>query len=150
MIRAGTAADLALLVDLESRCFGSASWGSGLLEAALTADQVLVTTAGDGYAIVRVVADTADLDRIAVLDESRRRGVGSMLLEAALDRAARQGATRVLLEVADDNAAAVRLYDREGFVEIHRRPGYYPSGAAAIVMERVEVADSPPHGTVVA
>ena len=39
--------------------------------------------------------------------------------------AAARGATRVFLEVAEDNLAARALYERTGFVEAGRRPGYY-------------------------
>jgi len=135
MTRAGTSADLDALVDLERRCFGSGAWGSGLVEQALAAGQVLVVDDA-GYVVVRVVGDVADLDRIAVEPDRRGRGLGRALLAAAVTRAATAGAERMLLEVADDNASALALYSSAGFVEIHRRRGYYPGGIDAVVMER--------------
>ena len=45
----------------------------------------------------------------------------------------------MLLEVAADNDAAQALYASAGFVEIARRPGYYPGGRDAVVMRTVRV-----------
>ena len=46
----------------------------------------------------------------------------------------------MFLEVDEDNTAASRLYDRAGFREVGRRPGYYPGAggkaAAALVLRR--------------
>ena len=47
------------------------------------------------------------------------------------------GVDRLLLEVREDNAGAVVFYEKHGFVELDRRPGYYRDGATAIVMQRV-------------
>ena len=87
-----------------------------------------------GYAIVRVVADSADVQRVAVDAAHRGRGTGRRLLDALLAEADRRGCTEVLLEVAADNDAAQALYASAGFVEIARRPGYYPGGRDAVVM----------------
>lgn len=134
MIRAATSDDLTRLVDLESLCFGTAAWGPQLLGAAVRAGEVLMIE-GDGFAIVRVVAEVADLDRIAVHPDRRGRGVARELLVAVLEHARSAGALRIMLEVAADNTAAIALYDGAGFAEIHRRRRYYRDGVDALVMQ---------------
>jgi len=134
MIRAGTSDDLTRLIELESLCFATEAWGSGLLDAALRAGEVLMVDA-DGYAVVRVVAEVADLDRIAVHPERRGEGLGRELLAAVMEHAESEGAVRIMLEVAASNTTAIALYGRAGFAEIHRRRRYYPDGVDAVVME---------------
>ena len=78
-----------------------------------------------GFVLARVAADEAEILTLAVARGSRRRGLGTRLVELALGEAASRGAARMFLEVADDNAAALALYRARGFVEAGRRPGYY-------------------------
>ena len=138
MIRRASIDDITALVAIEIACFGTGAWRASLLEKALEDpnQDVLLTTGGHAYGVVRVSHDTADLDRIAALPQVRRRGVGRRLLGNLIDHAVNRGADRMLLEVAADNAGAVALYQSAGFVEIHRRDRYYPGGVEALVMER--------------
>ena len=53
---------------------------------------------------------------MGVVREHRGRGVGAALLTSALAAAREAGLTRVELTVREDNAAAIRLYERFGFV----------------------------------
>lgn len=138
MIRPATSEDVTALLAIEVQCFGTGAWGASSLERAIEdpSQDVALTVSGDAYAVVRVVDDTADLDRIAALPGVRRCGVGRGLLEHLTDHAVRRGARRMLLEVAEDNAGAIALYGAAGFAEIHRRRRYYPGGIDALVMER--------------
>ena len=52
---------------------------------------------------------------MAVLEGSRGRGGGSLLLEAALDAARERGTHKVELEVFCENARAIGLYASRGF-----------------------------------
>jgi ribosomal-protein-alanine N-acetyltransferase len=47
----------------------------------------------------------------------------------------------VLLEVRESNQAARRLYEREGFIEVGRRAGYYHRPPEAALLFRFSVAD---------
>jgi ribosomal protein S18 acetylase RimI-like enzyme len=58
---------------------------------------------------------------IALRDDFRNRGGGTALLAAARKVARAEGLDRLSLLVFEQNAAALRLYQREGFVEIDRR-----------------------------
>lgn len=59
---------------------------------------------------------------LAVLPGHRGRGIGTRLLAAARERARALGAPELSLLVFAANPGARRLYDREGFKEIDRRP----------------------------
>jgi ribosomal protein S18 acetylase RimI-like enzyme len=52
---------------------------------------------------------------VVVLDDARRSGVASALIEAALAWLKSRGAPRVMLWTADQNQAAQRLFARLGF-----------------------------------
>jgi ribosomal-protein-alanine N-acetyltransferase len=62
------------------------------------------------------------------------------LLNLHLRRLAGLGARAVFLEVEEDNTPARRLYQRSGFREVGRRPGYYrqdrDKAATALVLRR--------------
>ncbi len=144
-MRAATAADLPELLAIEHDCFGATAWsGPTLLQSIGDPLQVVLVTAGvDAFGVVRVVADTADLDRIGTLTQARGHGLGRAVLRSLADHAFGRGAERMLLEVAEDNSGARALYASAGFAEIHRRRGYYAGGVDALVMERGLPIDEP-------
>ncbi|MDJ1137672.1 GNAT family N-acetyltransferase [Streptomyces iconiensis] len=61
---------------------------------------------------------TAELKRVWVAPHARRRGLGSLLVEAAEREAAALGATAIRLDTRDDLVEARRLYERRGYVAI--------------------------------
>ena len=87
-----------------------------------------------GHAVVSVVAEIAELQRISVDAAYRRSGVASALLAAVESLAAEQGAERILLEVREDNVGARSFYVARGYATLDRRPRYYADGATAEVM----------------
>lgn len=93
-----------------------------------------------GFAIIRTVADEAELLTIAVESKWRSKGVGRALLQAVFADLMLSPARRMFLEVDEHNSAAIALYQRLGFVTISSRKGYYtrPDGSAAtaLVMAR--------------
>ena len=92
-----------------------------------------------GYALVRAGGGAADLVSVAVAPSALRRGVATRLLLHLFDALAGEGVEDLCLEVAIDNGPAQALYDRLGFVEVGRRPGYYRRGRElvdAMVMRR--------------
>ncbi len=134
--------DLPALVALERDCFGAGAWSSGILAAELAGVPdtrcVLVAPATgrvQAYAVLLVLADAADLSRVAVSPRARRRGLGRTLLAAACAQAATGGCERMLLEVAADSAGALALYAEAGFQRIDLRRGYYGPGRDAVVMQ---------------
>lgn len=144
-IRVATPDDLEALVDLEEVCEGTAAWSRALIEEGvagrLPSTSWLIATAEApdeppaGYAVLAVVDDVAELQRIGVAPARRRTGIASALLDEVLARGTVLGATRILLEVREDNDPALALYAAAGFTEIARRARYYPDGTTAVVMQ---------------
>jgi ribosomal-protein-alanine N-acetyltransferase len=93
-----------------------------------------------GFILSRMAAGEAEILSVAVAARRRGRGVARRLLDLHLRRLAGLGVQAVFLEVEESNVAARRLYDRAGFHEVGRRPGYYPSAGgpplAALVLRR--------------
>ena len=93
-----------------------------------------------GFALIRTVADEAELLTIAVDPRWRGRHVGRALMDAVFADLMLSPARRMFLEVDEQNHAAIRLYERQGFSTISKRKGYYPrpdgSAATALVMAR--------------
>ena len=93
-----------------------------------------------GFALIRTVADEAELLTIAVEPRWRGKGVGRALMDAVFADLMMSPARRMFLEVDEQNLAAIRLYEKLGFARISSRKGYYPrpdgSAATALVMAR--------------
>lgn len=114
----------ARLAALHASAF-NAPWDAATFETLLGQAGVHLTEVADGFILVRTVVDEAEILTLAVRPADRRRGIGAALVARGAANAAAQGATRLFLEVAEDNAAARALYERSGFAEAGRRPGYY-------------------------
>ncbi len=86
-----------------------------------------------GYAAWRICAHEAELLRVAVAPELRRRGLARNLLRTGLGRLREASARVCFLEVRPDNRGARNLYRALGFREVGERPGYYPDGSRALI-----------------
>ena len=142
-VRPATPADLASITASEADNFGTDAWSSTLVEEGVagrlpTVHYLVAEHDGSvvGHAVVSAVADIAELQRIAVDADHRRRGVATALLEEVVALAVRERAERLLLEVREDNEAALAFYAAAGFTELVRRPRYYRDGATAVVLVR--------------
>ncbi|MGF6275626.1 ribosomal-protein-alanine N-acetyltransferase [Massilia sp. UYP11] len=91
-----------------------------------------------GYYLLMYALDEAHLLDVAVAGKRQRQGLGRRLLYQIAARARGHGMASILLEVRPSNERALEVYRRHGYVQIGRRKGYYPAGAAgredAIVM----------------
>jgi [ribosomal protein S18]-alanine N-acetyltransferase len=72
-----------------------------------------------------LVMDEVHINTLAVEASMRRRGIAKALLEHVLADVIGAGALQATLEVRRSNTAALRLYDRLGFVVAAVRPKYY-------------------------
>ena len=72
-----------------------------------------------------LIIDEAHINTLAVEHSMRRQGLATALLEHVLAELAAEGALRATLEVRRSNTAALRLYERLGFVVAAVRPHYY-------------------------
>lgn len=116
--------DPARLAALHAEAFDR-PWDAQALGELIARPGAVLEADADGFILVQVSADEAEVLTLAVRPAARRRGVARRLTGQAMARAAALGATRLFLEVAEDNAAARALYAALGFAEAGRRPAYY-------------------------
>jgi ribosomal-protein-alanine acetyltransferase len=92
-----------------------------------------------GFLVVTVAANEAEILNMAVDPAQRRQGTGSALLLAAEDHARRQDAKHMYLEVRESNAAARTFYEKHGFRKTGTRPRYYfqPTENAVLMAKKV-------------
>ena len=130
-IREMTFDDIEAVCAIEAENFSPAEiWSdTGFLSHLLRSDALyLAAQDGEdvvGYAGLLMVPDEADITKISVSPASKKQGVGYALLRELLLRAKEQGIAKVFLEVRESNAAALRLYEKAGFVRTGVRKGYY-------------------------
>jgi [ribosomal protein S18]-alanine N-acetyltransferase len=146
-IRPMVRADIERVMAHEDELFGTEAWTPDSYRAEL-ADRryrhylIAERSSGPqaqlvGWAGVMVIAETAQVLTIGVATAEQGRGTGQRLLDELLAEARRRAATEVILEVRIDNVAARRLYERNRFVPLRVRRGYYDLGRVdAVEMKR--------------
>jgi [ribosomal protein S18]-alanine N-acetyltransferase len=129
--------DLSAVHRLEKACFKDpfpSYFINQLAEANPSTFLVALDSTGVvGYAVVDNWTDHQHLVSIAVLPDSRRRGIAQSLLEHLAEQL-REGPLR--LELRKSNKAALALYRRNGFTETGTAFSYYTDGEDAIQMEK--------------
>jgi ribosomal-protein-alanine N-acetyltransferase len=148
-IRNASSRDLPRILEIERLAFPT-PWSLESFERELTLPFSRVMVAmGDGTAaspgaddgtilgfLCRwMVADECHVLNVAVHPESRRRGIGGVLVGEAIVEARSKGADVVTLEVRRSNLAARQLYRKFEFEERRLRRHYYGPGEDAIIME---------------
>lgn len=86
-----------------------------------------------GYAGFWDMAGHGHISNLAVERSRRGRGLGAKIVLLLLGAMRECGIGSATLEVRESNAAAIRLYERCGFVLEGRRKGYYRNGEAALI-----------------
>ena len=132
LLRAGDARDVALVDTLMMAAFDpryGEAWTRNQCLGVIAMPGVRLTLAfvddaPAGFAMVRSVADEAELLLLAVDPAFRRRGVATALLRAVIADAAAAGVADLHLEVRAGNEA-VTLYMAQGFTKVGERRGYY-------------------------
>jgi ribosomal-protein-alanine N-acetyltransferase len=92
-----------------------------------------------GYICVNYLLHEAHLLNLAVDQDFRRRGAGTILLNESLKELKQKGAVFVYLEVRISNTGARCFYERFGFTATSRRKKYYahPDEDAVLMMGRI-------------
>lgn len=78
-----------------------------------------------GYVGSQTVLPEADIMNIAVLPEYRKQGIGEKLMLSLASVLQERGVTSITLEVRVSNVPAISLYEKLGFSQVGKRPGYY-------------------------
>ena len=113
---------------------------------AWTAEQGRSAKAGFAVATALCIPGMAaecELEFVLAPPETRRQGIGRMLIDTVVAWARDLGASEIRLEVRESNAPALRLYEACGFVVAGRRPGYYADPAEDAVLMRRQISDVP-------
>ena len=84
-------------------------------------------------ALGRVVADEAELFKIAVLQDFRRQGVAEKLLSKIHGQMHKKGAAVCFLEVRSKNIPALKLYEKAGYQRVRIIPRYYGDDDAVVL-----------------
>ena len=115
---------------LELEYFADA-WGERDIFSAICTDGAMCYSAVDedgsiaAYVLGRLIAPEAEIYRVAVRMDKRRRGIGYRLLDYAVKSERGHGLESVFLEVRASNVPARNLYHSYGFSEIGERKNYY-------------------------
>ena len=138
-------ADIEAIVQLQD------AWTYQTLISLLKQDSVKMLVAYDkqqeidpkviGYCLYQVVFEQAEILRIGTHPDYQRQGIASQLFATLNNELINNKVESLLLEVRADNAPALALYERQGFVVIHKRKSYYqlPHRPAidALILQRV-------------
>ena len=127
--RNGTREDAKYIAALEAEIFTDA-WTSRSVAETLEQNNAFIVVAEldrklIGYCIVYHVMDEAEIARIAVGQDARRKGVGKRLLDETCNRCAERNVRRLLLDVRESNEGARTFYTRYGFGMDGIRKNFY-------------------------
>jgi ribosomal-protein-alanine N-acetyltransferase len=131
-IRRLTLADLAAIEQIERRAYPT-PWSRSMFAGELAKPSSICLGAFDtdvdeqlvAYLIISCYADAWHVMNVAVHDDYRGQGVATQLLNRLFELTAADDRRGYTLEVRVSNTAAIRLYERLGFVARGVRRGYY-------------------------
>lgn len=114
------------LAHIHAQCFKvPRPWSAKEFETLLQSKFVTLICAPECFALVRIVADEAELLTIATAPLHQRQGHASKIMDAVIHHCATCEAKTIFLEVAENNIAAKALYTAKGFAKTGHRAGYY-------------------------
>jgi len=92
-----------------------------------------------GFVLLSVVGSEVEILQIAVEKTTRKRGLGTFLMEGILNWCKDNNVKSMYLEVRKSNRSAVKLYEKTGFEVIGERKDYYdnPIEDALIMTRRI-------------
>ena len=89
----------------------------------------LPTTVGlvneNAFILCSVCADEAEILTVGVVPTARKKGIACSILSEMQAVLKRNGVSSLFLEVNEKNVAARSLYNKNGFLQIGLRKGYY-------------------------
>ena len=136
---------VAQIAELEKICF-SDPWSERSISSELenSLSYWLVALEGDtvaGYIGSQTVMGETDMMNVAVHPDHRRKGIAEALVIGLVEALKKQGSHCLTLEVRASNEPAKKLYEKLGFSQIGKRPGYYrnPREDALILRKEWEV-----------
>lgn len=121
--------DSVRIAELEQEIFTDAWTQTGIEETFVQSHSVIVVAEEDskiqGYCILYVVLDEAEIARIGVTERVRHGGVGSLILQFGEKICKEKGVERLLLDVREGNLPARKFYEKHGFLVDGIRKNFY-------------------------
>lgn len=142
MIRKMKIEDVDAVATIEKECF-SIPWSKESIEKELTnKDSFFCVCEIDGktvgYAGIYLAYPEGEITNIAITKKHREHGYAGQLLEFMFENTGKLGITDYTLEVRVSNEAAIKLYEKYGFVSEGIRKNFYdmPKEDANIMWKR--------------
>lgn len=138
-VRPAESGDYARAYAIERECLDTFWSEEQIKNAAKNGNIYLVAEYGGAAAgIISAVycCGVCEIMNLAVAPEFRRKGAAGKLLRELEKTVISLGGEKTVLEAAEDNTAALRLYERCGYLPVGRRKGFY-KGTDAILMEKI-------------
>ncbi len=141
-----TAGDIDAASELERASF-SEPWPRSAFEEIVDKENADYYLAEDietgellGGCVVFRIFEEGDITNVAVKQDHRNVGIATGLLRFAMGHSRSLGTDDFTLEVRASNAAAIRVYEKCGFVSEGIRPGFYskPKEDAVIMWNRAK------------
>jgi len=142
MIRKAVVSDALDIYNLELQCFNN-HYSLTTIQDDLENDKVtmflyLKNDKVVGYISIYHFLDEANLQKIAVLENERRNGIATKLIEFSTDYLKEINIKTFYLEVNENNLIAIRVYEKLGFEKISTRKNYYGSHSAIIFQKSLD------------
>lgn len=117
------------IAELEQEIFTDA-WTQEGIEETFSQSHAFIAVAEEdskiqGYCIIYVVLDEAEIARIGVTEHARCSGVGSGILQFCEAICKEKGVERLLLDVREGNLPARKFYEKHGFLVDGVRKNFY-------------------------
>lgn len=130
MIRKMTLADIDAVVQIEQTLFND-NWDEKAFTYELTENPFSHYWVVEydhniiGYAGMWVTFDSAQITNIAILSEFQHQGWGQKLMNMILRKATENDCEFITLEVRVSNTNAISFYQKNGFINVNTKQGYY-------------------------
>ena len=142
MIRKASIDDAINIYNLDMLCFNR-HYSLETIKSDLSNDKVLIFVFEKnnnivGYISVYYFMDEANLQKIAVIDSERRKGVATQLINYAIQELLKENVVNFYLEVNENNLIAINVYEKLGFEKVSIRNNYYGNESAIIFEKKLD------------
>lgn len=148
IIRAAEQMDIDAIVRVEDACF-STPWSIDAIKHEICenklADFMIACDEENniiGYIGIWTLLDECQINKIAVMPEKRKIGIGKTILNHVIELTRDMGVKSWYLEVRESNTAAQALYRSAGFSSVGTRKNYYINPVEDAVLMNLEEADA--------
>ena len=148
IIRAAEQLDIDAIVRVDNACFNT-PWSIDAIKHEICenklADFMIACDEENniiGYIGIWTLLDECQINKIAVMPEKRKIGIGKTILNHVIELTRDMGVKSWYLEVRESNTAAQALYRSAGFSSVGTRKNYYINPVEDAVLMSLEEADA--------